>query len=484
MKAFTYTFKEGLLKGLRRFALHPRNEQTLVECHNAMPCEEGLRPHKVVHSLDSDTILGDGTWDVFSWPFPQVRFLDQYVIGFARSGTDLLLCELTYDGSDIWTSTSVYNLGSASNIDQIEVADLGPFYMMSVSGKPVDTVIIESYIRNPTAVGDKITKLPNDYIPKHLAMCNYNGQFLIGGIIPGVAASFGDLDLHTVAWSQIGRIEFRIDNSVTRTAGYTNMPWKGQDVGIVYKLAKLGKSVMVYGDGGRLALIPYSQPVSGYGQQLLSRGGVRSGNHVDGDDLIHGFIDINYDWWTIDGSLKATKWGYREFMKDLVENGATRVSFEPIERRFYISNGVKGFVFTEQGLYSTHQLVSSIGNHLGILSGFFEDSEDTEYRIVSDTLDFGLRGLKTVETMEIGIDAPDHVFGAVDYRYDKTGTFTRSPWNRTNKQGGVGIIKTAPEFRLGVKADDYEDVNLDYMDLSVKISDKRMLRRKYNIKEK
>jgi len=59
MKAFPYIFNEGLVKGLRRFSLNPRNEQTLVECHNAMPCEEGLRPHEVVLSLDSDSV----TWE-------------------------------------------------------------------------------------------------------------------------------------------------------------------------------------------------------------------------------------------------------------------------------------------------------------------------------------------------------------------------------------------------------------------------------------
>jgi len=60
MKAFQYVFDEGLHKGLRRFSSNPRNKQDLVECHNAMPSEDGLNPHDVVTSLDADSISWGG----------------------------------------------------------------------------------------------------------------------------------------------------------------------------------------------------------------------------------------------------------------------------------------------------------------------------------------------------------------------------------------------------------------------------------------
>ena len=59
MKGFQFTLQEGLLKGLRRFSLNPRNVQSLTECHNAEPCEEGLHPHEVITSMDADDI----DWD-------------------------------------------------------------------------------------------------------------------------------------------------------------------------------------------------------------------------------------------------------------------------------------------------------------------------------------------------------------------------------------------------------------------------------------
>jgi len=59
MKAFQFVFQEGLGKGLRRFDYNARNNQSLVECHNAMPDESGLVPHERVVSLN-DGGTGEG----------------------------------------------------------------------------------------------------------------------------------------------------------------------------------------------------------------------------------------------------------------------------------------------------------------------------------------------------------------------------------------------------------------------------------------
>ena len=423
------------------------------------------------------SINGTGAWDTITWPWPQIKFLEYYTLGFALINSNLWLYELYCNTSDVWQATAVLDLGVYTNIDQIDVAESGSFYLLTVFGRPAGTITIDSYIRNPGTGAPLITKLPATYIPESIAVCNFNGQFLLGGILHGDNTKFGDMGLNTVAWSQIGRVEFRIDDRTTKTAGYMNMPWGEWKTGIVYKLKKLGGRVLVYGDGGTGFLNPISNPVSGYGFEDGSGAGVRSGFHVDGDDSIHGFIDTNYDFWLVGRDYKFVKLGYNEFMKNLIDNGDTKVSYEPHNKRFYISNGVKGYVLTEDGLYSTYQLVTSIGSYRGkVLCGFFDDSEDYEFRMVSDILDFGQRGMKTIETMEVGIDSPTEVYCAVDYRYNKTGSFTRSTWARTNASGGVGIVKTAPEFRLGVKSAAFASVNIDYINATVKMVDKRMVR--------
>jgi len=68
---------------------------------------------------------------------------------------------------------------------------------------------------------------------------------------------------------------------------------------------------------------------------------------------------------------------------------------------------------------------------------------------------------------------------AVDYRYNKNDAFTRSGWKVTNARGGAAIIQTAPEFRLYLESDTYGGMNVDYINTSVKVVDKRMIRGLY-----
>ena len=426
------------------------------------------------------SITGTGAWDTVTWPWPQVKFLEYYTLGFALIDTHLWLYEMYCNTSDVWVATAVQDLGVYTNIEQIDVAESGNFYLLTVFGRPGGTITIDSYIRNPGTGTPLITQLPAAYIPKSITVCNYNGQFIIGGVLHGDSSKFGDAGLNTVMWSQIGRVEFRIDNDVTKTAGYMNMPWGEYKNGIVYKIKKLGNRVIVYGDGGVGFLNPISSPVSGYGFERAASAGVRSGWHIDGNDTVHVFIDTNYDLWSVSEDYKFEKLGYREFMKGLITVADTKVSYEPNSKRFYISNGVEGYVLTQQGLYSTNQFVTSIGNYRGqTLCGFFLTGNDSKYRLVSDTTDFKIRGMKTIEMMEVGCDSDGDVSVAVDYRYNKNDAFTRSGWKVTNARGGAAIIQTAPEFRLCLESDTYVGMNVDYINVSVKVVDKRMIRGLY-----
>jgi len=64
MKEFEFTFDEGLNKGLRRFSNNPRNSQSLVECHNLAPSEQGLALHEAVTNLNATGVSwgGLGKW--------------------------------------------------------------------------------------------------------------------------------------------------------------------------------------------------------------------------------------------------------------------------------------------------------------------------------------------------------------------------------------------------------------------------------------
>jgi len=55
MKEFEYTFDKGLKGGLRRFKETMAGDQTLVECHNLMPTEQGLRIHHFINLFTAST---------------------------------------------------------------------------------------------------------------------------------------------------------------------------------------------------------------------------------------------------------------------------------------------------------------------------------------------------------------------------------------------------------------------------------------------
>ena len=49
-----------LKRGLRRFAVSPRNSMWLLECHNWAPAEDGVEPHETVVSLGASGVAWGG----------------------------------------------------------------------------------------------------------------------------------------------------------------------------------------------------------------------------------------------------------------------------------------------------------------------------------------------------------------------------------------------------------------------------------------
>jgi hypothetical protein len=272
------------------------------------------------------------------------------------------------------------------------------------------------------------------------------------------------------------------------------MPWSDWDEGMVHKVAKLGKGVMVYGNGGRAALVPYStQLATGFGLKPLAGPGISKGFHMAGDEHLHGFIDTNNEFWVVDANLEFQKLGYKEFIDDMqAENDVEAadlpiiVSYNRYDKRFHISGVSSACILTEFGLYSCHQSSTGIGRYRGsVLSGFQKDLGDYEGRISVDKIDFNVRGLKTLDVLEFGADykpSGSYIpYGGVDFKYTHSDAFRSSDWIRLNNEGIVHPIVTANDFRVKFKVDDYRDGDpkLDSIKLRWKLVDKRAVRGPY-----
>jgi hypothetical protein len=244
---------------------------------------------------------------------------------------------------------------------------------------------------------------------------------------------------------------------------------------------------VAYSDAGRFLLTPNPTPNGfTYGVKDLDGFGITSGNHVAGDKFIHGFIDVHRDFWTLEsphfsspigGNYK--KLGYRNYIMDLLDIGDVIVSYVSKNKRFYISNGHQCLIINEFGACHVFQCPSSVIKASdGRLYGTFLSNPDTTGLLVSDGLDFGSRGLKSIEAIVGGVDATvgATVQYSVDWRHSRQSAFSRLPWRSVSPRGEARIGVTASEFRLAVRISNYADAQVEWLGVNIKFPDNRFKR--------
>jgi len=425
-----------------------------------------------------------GDWTNITWPWPQVRFVQNYVLGFAKEDDNIFLFELVC-ADNTWTATYLDDLGTYATLENVEVMDFGAFYAV-ITYRKGETVVVKSVYRKPgvaagaAAIGD----LPTISAPVALTGCNFKGMAVVGGIYTAPTDWVGtDPDLGSVMWSAINRFDFR--PTVDSTAGFiAQMPWVTHSGGSVLRILPFEKSVMIYGDIGSCQLVYFTSPFPTFGKKETKMPGIAATSNVGGNELVHCAIDREGYLWIIT-EQGVERVGYKEFMKELIDdadNLPVMISYVPSRKRFYIANNTKGYVLTEWGLYETNQLATSAGDYRGILCGFFKDTEDYEWRITTGTLDFNARGSKIIEQLGIGASYynadSDLVQARIQWRgnnlLDKDSFNNDAGWKRTSPQGMVYPMVSGNEFRIKVKGNTYVDstLSLDYIKVLVKYNEK------------
>lgn len=430
-------------------------------------------------------IYDSGTWTVTTWPWPRAEFCKAQTIGFAINSGNIYLYELFYAYGE-WRAVEIADLGDKDFIEQVDVADFGQFYTVSAYGlndAGAHAAVCISRIPGADLPATLYESYPSTYVPDFACACNYNGQALIGGIIPG-GSTWEDLDVDmtSVLWSKVGSFEFNPEGR--STDGYTRLLWTHKDdQSRIYRIKKLGNFVIAYGNTGMTALIPASKPTSTYGQKEIMWPVPIGPNAIAGDETIHGYVDRNCEFRTISADLKITNHGYKEFL-ELLTAEPINVSYVPSIETFYISDGATGYALNKYGMYSTYQLLTSAGDFRDSMFGFYLDSADPVPKLTTERQDFGIRGLKTIGAMEIGIDSSTAFYGAVDFNYNYNaarGTFDTSDWIEVNKEGIFTPGVTAREFRIKLRGTTSGNYNIDKLKARVKFLDKRGVRGYYRV---
>jgi hypothetical protein len=439
MKEFSTTFNEGLRKGLRASKNNPRNSQGLVECFNLKPSEGRLEGY--------EPITNPFTGVVADWPFPQV-FIGQDVRVLA---TATQIYELSN-----WT------LGSAkltvSEDERWDFIDFGSYLILTNGTK----LCIRDH------AGAWTSNDSTNTIPRFSTGCNFNGQ-VVGG---NIRSSWYNCGSGSIIWSKIGSVDFTPDG--TNEAGFRNIPWEGD----VLRIKKLGKAVIVYSENGIGAMLPFSQT---FGWRNLMGKGILSKAAVAGDEKSHLFVDTDYMVWLLSADLTLKFLGYQEFMESLTQADVV-IEHDSLQDEFHISDEDTGYVMTQQGMGECYQKVTTVAATDGVSYGVSKNASDSGARIVSDTLDFGLRGIKTIQTLEIGTYHPTGSLAAhIKWRSDKSTVFADAPSIPVAPNGVATVTTSGVDLRIGLTYSAYSGIELDYIIPRVKITDKRAVRGLYNV---
>lgn len=421
--------------------------------------------------------------NITNWPWPKVFSTPYRILGVSdlTPAEQLFIFESHYDGVD-WSYFPVSIVEQPMEKPIISTADFGPFYVISLYDSEA-AIPYATYVRDIEET-EEFHCLIEQTKPAFGTCCAHKGQ-LVGGNVysPSEDADnyWAELGSNAIVWSGIGRFEF--DPTVDITAGYMQLlpSSTSTELPIVHRVFSLGDNVVAYTNSGNVILTPrlVGQAVT-FGTRRMPGLGISSGNYVAGDDTIHGFIDLSNDFWTLDVSNKLTKRGYREWITELIGEGEhLEMSYVADLNRFYISSSSQCLVITETGAYHSHQCPSSVIKTFdGVLHANYMDTGIVRADAVLDSMDFGSRGLKSVEsvTCDIDLDSGASATFAVDYRYDKSEDFVRSSYRSGGPTGEASILITALDFRLCIRASSYLNCEINSIMANIKYSDQRFKR--------
>jgi hypothetical protein len=154
---FVYNLNaEELSRGLRSSKRSPRNTKFLVECVGAVGMDKVLQ---VIEDLETDRVFTD-TEILDTFPFPQIFVLTSMIIVCGK--TEIF----EYDGSTLTSKISALATGQLWS-----VVDFYEFVYMSNG--------VVSVLRDPMSGVYALTIVQ----PVAGAICDFNGQIIIGGLI-------------------------------------------------------------------------------------------------------------------------------------------------------------------------------------------------------------------------------------------------------------------------------------------------------------
>lgn len=498
-----FVFKDGLRRGIRDNEHNEINSERLTACFNARPHRHGLIAHTPIEYPAALVASIASKGITVSHPFPQI---------FKGSERTLLFTETeVYSVNDTtWALNILVVRDIANTVTTIpsgggawQFADFGgtwwafngihTLFYCGVNGNfnlKIDTSV-------PTQTG-----------------CNFNTRAIFGGFsntnywnaawmanmqgmtdnyVSPTGLDLANLGSNYVSWSSIG-------GGDTLSLIYPNLAIEGQNQflpadghdavnpiafsywernecgfmpmdwdGTVWCVKQLGHAVVVYGDNGISALVPFNDPFPSLGLRPIRKFGIASRTAVGGDERLHTFMDSSGKMWQMGPDLSPVELGYQEPMSDMVPN-AISIAHDPQLGDFHITgtgdaSELKTFTLTETGLYEHKHAVTSAFFTFGGMVGIYEELPLADQAgFTTDTIDFDSRSIKTISSVEYGGIFTGPVYSQLYYRNGPSAAWRAAPPKLLNARGATDNLLSGVEFRLTTSAADYTDLQrVDYI---------------------
>lgn len=267
---------------------------------------------------------------------------------------------------------------------------------------------------------------------------------------------------------------YYIDLIKQGSIGFIPMPWQGS----IYAMRQLGDVVATYGANGVTAVVPQSADgMAAYRTVQLAEVGVASSGAVGGDLVQHCMVDNTGIVRTITADLNVNRRGYSEWISSLTDADII-VAHDPDQRDFIISDGTKGYILSQTGLGEAVVMPTMLNFVDDGLIGAYTPATaaTTNFELITDSFDMGLRGIKTIKNVEIAAEDVTNLKVCIDYKNSRSSTaWMRSLEILATNEGFAFPIVSGTDFRLRITGTWGTNGKLEYATVRWTAADKRAM---------
>lgn len=435
------------------------------------------------------TVGGGDLWWLFSlyymlygwWQNPALDN-ETLTAGDMSSGTPWTLGGAQSIGSGVGSSSGsgYFSQGSADQVSGEEL-QTGEYYLVQYTVSNRLTGGVYAQLGNDASYAGQTRSADGTYL--EVLKCVGTDTFVL--YCSNFTGDVDDISVKRLDWSGLtwntgydSSNYYFLDLLKRNQSGLRPMPWRGN----VMHMRPLGRGLAVYGESGTALLRHTNEyistfsmfPLYGWGRNL----GIASRSAVAGDERHHVALDESGELWHLTSEGQAERLGYGQLLSGFLGEDVV-FSHDGQRDEFYLADGTDCYVLSKSGLSKAPWLPTTVSFASGGVIGITFDAAETSAAEVVTVKFYGddvqsISELHTVMLRTADTDATGWSV-AVDYRYDKGDSWTRTTAVETDGRGVAHVNVTGREFRVVLTHPDRTKCDLDGVDVVLRTAEGRRL---------